>query len=83
MTLEKLTKALEHSKATEILCILNKLTGIQLLFGIEQVKNKIASMPNGLTKLLLNWIIEDQEWRVKLETKTTSTGEIQRVIQPT
>lgn len=83
MTLEKLTKALEHPKANEILDILNKLTGMQLLFGIEQVKNKRASMPNGLAKLLLKWIIEDQEWRVKLETKTTSTGEIPRVIQST
>ena len=83
MTLEKLTKALEHPKANEILDILNKLTGMQLLFGIEQVKNKRASMPNGLAKLLLKWIIEDQEWRVKFETKTTSTGEIPRVIQST
>ena len=83
MTLEKLTKALEHPKANEILDILNKLTGMQLLFVIEQVKNKRASMPNGLAKLLLKWIIEDQEWRVKLETKTTSTGEIPRVIQST
>lgn len=83
MTLEKLTKALEHPKAKEILDILNNLTGMQLLFGIEQVKNKRASMPNGHAKLLLKWIIEGQEWRIKLETKTTSTGEIPRFISTT
>lgn len=83
MQLEKLTKALEHPKAKEILDILNNLTGMQLLFGIEQVKNKRASIPTGQTKLLLKWILEDQEWRIKLETKTTSTGEIPRAIQST
>ena len=71
--LQKLTKALENPKAREILDILDNLEGMQLLLAITQVKAALQNS-NGLTKMLLTWIIEDQSRRIKNATKTSSTS---------
>ena len=72
--LQKLTKALENPKVSvsEILDILNNLEGMQLLLAITQIKAALQNY-NGLTKMLLTWIIEDQSRRIKNATKTSST----------
>lgn len=66
--IQKLTKALEKPKAAELLDILNSLDGMELLFAIAQIK---ASLPK--RDMLVTWILEDQEERIKNATKTTST----------